>query len=120
MRETFWYLASPYSVYRFGLEAAFILAAQQRGLLLTAGVAVFSPIVHSHPIAMICNIDPLDHSIWLPSERPILDSASGLIMLKAEGWEKSFGMNKEREAFELAGKPIIYMDLNIIPPELIK
>ena len=45
----FWYLASPYSKYPEGTQAAFEMACWQAGLLIRAGVPVFSPIAHSHP-----------------------------------------------------------------------
>jgi hypothetical protein len=115
----FWYLATPYSKYPHGLEAAFRLAVEQRGLLLKAGVPVFSPIIHSHPVAMQCGLDPHDHSIWLPSEAPILAAACGLINLAAESWKISFGMMMEREDFQKRGLPIVYMTPGTVPDELL-
>lgn len=112
---SFWFLATPYSRFPDGIEAAFNLAVEARGLLLKAGVPVFSPIIHSHPVAVRCGIDPLDHSIWLPSEAPILRSAIGLIMLRAESWGISYGMNHEKKTFEAAGKPVIWMDVGVVP-----
>lgn len=112
---SFWYLATPYSKYPHGLREAYLLAVRTRGLLLRVGVPCFSPIVHSHPIAMECGIEPRDHSIWLPSEEPILRSASGLILLRAESWEISYGMEEERKAFIAAEKPVVFMDVGIVP-----
>lgn len=109
------YLASPYSRYPHGLEAAFNVALDASALLIRHGVPVFSPIAHTHPIAIRSGIDPHDHKIWLPAERPIMDCASGLIMLRAESWEISYGMNVEREAFAVAGKPIVWMDPGVLP-----
>jgi hypothetical protein len=40
-------------------------------------------------------------------------------MLRAEGWEQSFGMNYERERFEAERKPIVMMDPDIVPPEFL-
>jgi hypothetical protein len=115
---SFWYLATPYSKYPHGIHEAFVLAVQQRGLLLRAGIPVFSPIIHSHPVAIQCGLDPFDHSIWLPSEEPILRCASGIIMLKADSWEISYGMRVERELFEAAGKPVVWMTPGTVPEEL--
>lgn len=53
-------------------------------MLIRAGVPVFSPIVHSHPVADVCGIDPLSHEIWLPAEAPMRYAAKGVIELRAE------------------------------------
>jgi len=114
---SFWYLASPYSKFPGGINAAFDQVVQARGLLIRAGIPCFSPIIHSHPVAIACGLDPHDHSIWLPAEEPIMRCATGLIMLRMESWEISYGMGVERKAFEEAGKPIVWMDPGKLPEE---
>lgn len=117
--RTFWYVATPYSKYEGGLEAAFIMASQVTARLVKAGVPVFCPIAHTHPVAVHGGLDPLDHGIWLPADRPFMDMACGLIMVRAPGWEQSYGMRVEREAFDAAGKPVVWMDPEgPIPAEL--
>lgn len=116
---SFWYLASPYSKYPFGLNAAFEAVCQARGLLVKAKIPCFSPIIHCHPVAMICNIDPLDYKIWLLSEEPILRAAKGLIVLKLESWEISYGIGVEMGVFRSEKKPIVYMTPSIVPEELL-
>jgi hypothetical protein len=108
--SSFWYLGSPYSRYPHGLEAAYTAAVIARGRLIRAGVPVFSPVIHSHPVAFLCDIDPLDHSIWLSAERPMLDAACGLIILRLEGWKESIGLREERKLFAAAGKPEVMME----------
>jgi hypothetical protein len=117
---TYYYLATVYSKHPGGLDAAFELAVQTRGLLVKQRIPVFSPIIHSHYVGIRCNIDPYDHSFWLPCEAPIMAHASGLIMLMSEGWTESVGMNAEREAFAALNKPIILMEPGVIPDELLK
>lgn len=114
----YWYLATPYSKYPHGIEAAFRIAVEARGLLVKAGVPCFSPIIHSHPVAVMCDMDPFDHSIWLPSEEPILRGAFGLIMLRAESWELSHGMEVERKDFIENHKPIVWMEVGVVPERL--
>ncbi len=114
----FWYLASPYSKYPLGLTAAHYHVCQEAGRLIKAGVSVYSPIAHSDPIAMASGIDPYDHDIWLPADKPIADAAGGLIVLKLEGWSQSFGIAQEIEWFAGEGKPIIYMTPGEMPTEL--
>ena len=115
---TLWYLATPYSKYPGGIEAAYQIALRQTGLLIRAGVPVFSPIAHTHPIAIACGIDPFDHTIWLPADEPMMAAATGLIMLRAESWEQSYGMGEELKAFQAAGKPVVWMDPDVLPPGL--
>jgi len=106
----YWYLASPYSKYPKGLEAAFIEVSKAAAQLIKQGVRIYCPISHSHPIAIYGKIDPLDHSLWLAADKPFMDGARGLIVLKMDTWENSFGIGVEIEAFKAAGKPIQYME----------
>ena len=113
--QGFWYLASPYSNYAGGREAAFKLAAVESARLIRAGVPVFSPIAHSHPIAEHGGIDPLDHDVWLPLDTPMMDAARGLIVLTAEGWNKSRGVLYEINVFWHTRKPMRVMSPGELP-----
>jgi hypothetical protein len=105
------YLGTPYSKYPAGLEAAFKDAAKLAARLLRLGIRVYSPIAHTHPIAIYGNLDPLDHAIWLPFDEAIMDKASAMVVAKMTGWQESKGIAHEIEAFKKAGKPIYYLDL---------
>lgn len=76
----FWYLASTYSVHPNGLQKAFLDACEFTAILIKAGVPVFSPIAHSHPVAIHGGIDPYSHDIWLPADKPLMDAAGGIIV----------------------------------------
>lgn len=117
--STLWYLATPYSKYPGGIEQAFVLACTETARLVKAKVPVFSPIVHTHPVAALGGMDPLDHTIWLPCDEPMMNACSGIILLRAESWGLSYGMKVERETFEAAGKPVVFMDPGLVPPELL-
>ena len=112
------YLASPYSKYPAGRERAFIEACFNAGLLIGAGVPVYSPIAHSHPIARYSGLDPLDHAIWMPADEPMMRASQGLIVLKLESWEKSYGIGVEIATFQLAERPIFYMEPGFVPDKL--
>jgi len=120
---SFYYLATPYSKYPEGenlyqrLNNAFLMACRQAALLIKAKVPVYSPIAHTHPIAMHNAMDPLDHGIWLPADTPMMEAARGLIVVKAPSWESSYGISKEIEHFTAAGKPILWMDVDVLPEE---
>ena len=49
-------------------------------VLIRQGIRVYSPIAHTHPIAIHGGIDPLDHKIWLPADAPFMHGAVGLIV----------------------------------------
>lgn len=115
---SFWYLATPYSKYPEGLEAAFKVACVATADLIRAGVRVYSPIAHTHPIAHYGQMDPHDHGIWLPADAPFMQAARGLIVLKAESWEISYGIKEEIKEFAAAKKPIVYMEPGVVPQEL--
>lgn len=116
---TFWYIATPYSKFPGGITAAFEGAAREAAALVKAGVPVYSPIAHTHPVALYGDIDPLDHDIWLPADAPFMEAAKGLIVCQMEGWEHSYGIGEEIKAFEAAGKPIVYMTPGVVPAEVL-
>jgi uncharacterized protein (UPF0335 family) len=76
-RRHFLYIATPYSKFAAGTEEAFKMACRVAGSLIDSGVAVFSPIAHSHPIAEHAQLDPLSHKIWLPAAEPMMHAAVG-------------------------------------------
>jgi len=106
----FWYLATPYSKYPDGIEAAFVAAAKAAARLIAAGVPVYSPIAHTHPIAIHGGMDPLDHKIWLPADMPMMTAAHGLLVAKLLTWDKSYGIAIEIGEFARSGKPIEYLE----------
>jgi hypothetical protein len=103
------YLATPYSKYPSGIHHAFADAATFAANLLKAGVNVYSPIAHTHPLAIYGNIDPLDHNIWLPFDATMMHLAEALIVARMPGWESSKGVMHEIEVFRAAHKPIYYL-----------
>lgn len=100
------YLTTPYSKYPSGLHEAFMESARIAGMLLLAEIKVYSPISHTHPIALYAGIDPLDHDIWLPFDQTMMNMADCMVIANMEGWEQSRGIQHEIETFAAAGKPI--------------
>ena len=116
---TFWYLATPYSKYHAGLEAAFEMACLQRALFVKARIPCFCPIVHSHAVAHHGGLDKLDLSIWLPDDAPFMALAKGLVVVKAHGWQESYDIQQEIIVFTERKKPIYFMELGIIPIDIL-
>ena len=123
-RDITWYFGTPYSKWATGegapidegLERAFEEAARQAAVLFREGYKLYAPIPHSHPIAKFGKIDPLDHSIWLPSNEWIIDLCGGMILCKMEKWEISVGLDYEVKRFRAASKPVVYMTPGFLPP----
>lgn len=104
------YLATPYSKYPAGIEAAFRDASKYAARLMQSGVKVYSPIAHTHPLAVHGGVDPLDHSIWLPFDEAMMIAADAICVLQMETWEASKGIAYEIEFFQKAGKPVYFLN----------
>lgn len=109
------YLATPYSKYPRGIVAAYEMACRATSDLLQSGISVYSPIAHTHGVAIHGNIDPLDHSIWLPADEPMMRQACGLVVYRAESWDTSFGIASEIKFFHSRRMPTMYLDPGPIP-----
>jgi hypothetical protein len=114
----YWYLASPYSKFPKGFREAFRQICEIGAALVRQGIPIFSPIAHNHPLAMWGGIDPLDHTIWLPLDFPMIDAAYGLIVAQMDGWTDSYGIGVEIERFTRAQKPIAYLDPTTLKGEI--
>lgn len=104
------YLATPYSLYPGGPHRAFEDASRLAAKLLRAGVKVYSPIAHTHPLAIYGDIDPLDHAIWMPFDEAMMTAAHVLIVAELPSWDESKGVAHEIAFFERAGKPIYHLN----------
>lgn len=104
------YVGTPYSKWADGLDAAFVEASKLTARLMQHGLKVYSPIAHTHPLAVHGNIDPLDHSIWLPFDGAMMDKADAMIVAMMDGWETSKGVRHEIEVFIEAGKPVFFLN----------
>lgn len=104
------YMATPYTRFPGGIEAAFQEASRIAACLMIAGVKVYSPIAHTHPLAIHGGLDPLDHNLWLPFDAAMIMKADACAVAKMETWEESRGITHEIDAFELLGKPVFYLD----------
>lgn len=103
------YLATPYTKYKNGINAAFQDAAILASKMLTQGYKVYSPISHTHPIAIYGGIDPTSE-MWVQFDETMMAVSDTLIVGMMEGWEDSWGVKKEIEHFRERGKMIAYMD----------
>ncbi len=106
----FYYVATPYSRYPAGLQAAFEDACRVTAELMRRGCACVSPIAHSHCIATIGGLDPVDHELWVRIDAPLLDAACGCLVVMMPGWRDSRGVAHEIAEFQQAGKPVHFLE----------
>lgn len=116
------YVATPYSLYADGINAAARLAADQTALILSIcvahGATPLSPIAHSHEVAKHWSIDPYDSALWEAANRPLIAASVVMVEVRMRGWQESRGMAAERAAFRAAGKPVLPMVPGVVPEAL--
>lgn len=110
---TLFYLATPYSKYPGGIEAAWIDACRAAASLLRQGMKVYSPIAHTHGMAAHGGLDPFDHELWLGFDELMMSACDAMIVCRMEGWAESKGVNYEIMRFTEMGKSILYVDFDV-------
>lgn len=91
------YLASPYSNEEPTIQCfRFETAAMAVGMLmrLRKTPMVYSPIVHCHPVAASLEL-PGHVDFWWEHNKFMLDQATGMAVLKLDGWKESKGVQRE-------------------------
>ena len=111
--NTLVYLACPYShpdpLVR---EARFREANRASAALMGRGLHIFSPISHTHPIALEGNL-PGDWHYWRDYDTSVLRACRALVILQIDGWEASTGIKGEISIAESLHLPI----RRVSPPE---
>jgi hypothetical protein len=109
------YLASPYSHEDEDIRArrhrhVCVAAAQ----LISQGAVVFSPVAHSHPIALYGNA-PGDWETWKHQCLALLDRCDLMLVLMLDGWRESKGIQAEASHCLQSFKTVIYSDTASLP-----
>lgn len=72
------------------------------------GHYVFSPIAHSHPLAL-CSDLPTHWEYWREYDEAMLGACNELWVLMLDGWKDSVGIQAEIAAAERLGLPVHYV-----------
>lgn len=105
------YVASPYTLFPGGQDAACDAIAKVVGELMVEGIRAFSPIAHGHTINRNCpDLDPSDHEMWLEQDEAWMEVSEALVIVELPSWETSFGVSMEADYFRSAGKPIHHLN----------
>lgn len=114
--DKYFYLASPYTKYPYGRRAAHDNICKYTAWLLEHGVFVFSPIVNSHHVCeYVSKENMLSHDFWLNVDFKYIKNSRGLIVVKMEGWQDSFGIGEEIKYANELGLPVIYTNFMELP-----
>lgn len=103
------YLASPYShpdelVRHERFERLLAVVAQ----FMNEGYLVFSPIAHSHPVAVRHDL-PGDWEFWKRIDAAFISVCGAVWVLCIEGWRESKGVAAEIEIAREMGKPVYFI-----------
>jgi hypothetical protein len=104
-----WYVATPYTNYADGLEAAYRDAVRNTTDLVVTGIGVFSPIVHLHPIGEAGQLGN-DPQFWNEINLRYMARCDGLVIVRMPGYRESRGVKFEHSWFRDQGKPITLID----------
>lgn len=104
------YLASPHSHPDAEVrEARWKAAVRAAAKLYDEGRFVFSPIAHSHHMAIEAIIPP-DFQYWRDYDRHMLTLCDSVTVLRLDGWEQSKGIAEELVIAAELRLPVTYMD----------
>lgn len=119
MKKSLVYLACPYTHPDPAVrKTRFRAANQAAAILMAAGVHVFSPITHTHPILLAGDL-PHGWDYWEEYDRAVMSACRALVVLQAEGWDLSEGVRAETAIAEQLGLPCYFATLeevaNLLP-----
>ena len=104
------YLASPYSHERPEIRAArYEEICYLAGFFITNGYVIYSPITHTHPIAIRMGL-PTDWNFWKKFDETILFRCEALWIATMKGWINSTGIENEIKIAKRLGIPISYVN----------
>lgn len=113
--KSFWYLATPYAKYPFGHHKAWQDACWYGIMLMRNGVHVFSPIAHSHALAinsLLTHEERNSHDFWMPNDLALLSVSNGVLVAPMEDWGLSKGVGMEIDRANELNLPVYLLDLS--------
>jgi len=105
------YLASAYSHSDPAVrEARFQEICKIAAALIKSGHVVFSPIAHSHHIAILGKLMPTDWQLWKAQDEEHIRRCDELWVVTMDGWRESVGVQEEIRMAREMGKPVFTLD----------
>ena len=109
------FLSTPYESDPLGLDHAYAQAlALTARLTVAQPLAIFSPVVFCHPIAVEAaktgGPNPRDRGFWMGYLRPFMERSTFQVVATLPNWERSQGIAAETGYFERKGLPVFDLD----------
>jgi len=102
------YLACPYWHENPEIrQARYEKVTAKAGELMDIDTIIFSPITHSHPIAL--TMENQNHEFWLNQDKHYLDWCTELWVFCLCGWKESTGVAWEIDYITKQRKPVWYV-----------
>jgi hypothetical protein len=109
MQHGLTYLATPYSHPDAAVrQARFDAVNGVAASMVADGQHVFSPIGHSHPMALVADL-PTEWEYWSEFDSLMLSICTRLVVLCLDGWRESVGVRHEIEIAEAMGIPVEFI-----------
>ena len=108
------YLATPYTGTPEQQQERFEQVNKVAAQLMANGFLVFSPISHTHPIALAGDL-PKGWDFWAAHDRTFIEWCDELYVLTLNGWAESTGVTAERKLARELGKPVRYLSEKCVP-----
>lgn len=103
------YLASPYTHPDLKVvEERFKAVCAVSSEIMRRNIELFSPIAHTHPIAMAGGL-PTDWDFWKRFDEWFIQRCDQLWVLMLDGWRNSKGVAAEIEIASAYRKPVRYL-----------
>jgi len=83
------------------------------GDMMRRGEHVFSPISHTHPIALAGDL-PKGWEFWQAYDRAMLRACGKLAVLMQDGWQESVGVQAEIAIAREMGLPVEFIEHNSV------
>jgi len=107
------YLASPYSHPDAAvMEQRFHDVCRVAGSMMHDGLIVFSPIAHTHSIAVVGKL-PRSWEFWGKYDHEFIAASEKVIVLMMDGWLQSKGVRAEILIANSLNIPVEYMEFDL-------
>ena len=118
--KSYIYLASPYTALRDDGSYDDVLMQERYDTVVScfqnlcaSGLIVYCPIAMTHRVDCLyrdLNGTRMPPKFWYEFDKPFIQHASQLFVLKLPGWEKSEGLSEEIKTAIVRKLPIVYLE----------